>query len=126
MQRLNNKIKMTKTKTKILHTLKTLKYFSGNLLLNKDKVDTIKENNLTQQKRFLRELELVNKYLAVHCYNFLNERTLVLPPEFKFIITNATTPYVEIKSINKKFPRMSNEEFDMYLEIYKELQNEAK
>jgi hypothetical protein len=115
-----------KTKTKILHTIKNLKFFSGNLLLDKDKVDGIKENNVNLQKRFLRELEIVNKYLAVHCYNFLNPNTLVLPQEFRFLLTKATTPYVEVKSINKKFPKMSDEEFDMYLEIYKELQDEGK
>lgn len=115
-----------KTKAKILHTLKTLKYFSSNLKLDKDKVDKIKENNINQQKRFLRELEIVNKYLAIHCYIFLNKRTLVLPEEFKFLITKADTPFVEIKSINKKFPKMTMEEFDMYLEIYKELQSEVK
>jgi hypothetical protein len=49
-----------------------------------------------------------------------------LHQEFRFLLTKATTPYVEVKSINKKFPKMSDEEFDMYLEIYKELQDEGK
>lgn len=115
-----------KSTANIIHTIRTLKYFSSNLQIDKEKIDKITEGAVNQQKRFLKELMIVNKYLAVHCYNFLNENTLVMPQEFRFLITKSKDEFVEFKSINKKFPAMSDQEFDQYLDIYKELQSEVK
>lgn len=109
------------SKKNLINSLKTLKYFDQNFKVNAEKIDLIEKGEEKKLKRLEREYELVNKYITIHVYNSLTTNTLVLKPEFKFKITNSKVPVVEFASINKKFPAMTTEEFDLYNTIYAEL-----
>ena len=112
--------------TNLVKLLKTLKYFNHNLRLLKDKVDLIEVGEVSKQKRLNREAEVVNKYLAIHYYKNLSEKAGITPEEFKFLITRKSTDYkVFIARLQKYFPVMSQEEFDIYIEVYNKLQNDV-
>lgn len=109
------------SKKNLINTIKKLKYFDQNFKINREKVDTIEKHEEKKLLRLQKEYEIVNKYITIHVYNSLTENTIVLKPEFKHKITQSKEDIVAFASINKKFPAMTLEEFELYDVIYKEL-----
>lgn len=114
------------TSKQLKETIKKLKYFTANLVLIKDKIDNISAGEVSKQKRFFKETVIVNKLIAVHYYKILNKETLYSPEDFKFLLTKKETEgnndmNVYFPKIEKRFLRMTPEEFNTYLEAYNEL-----
>ena len=105
---------------------KTLKYFDNNLKINKEKIDTLDPGDTSKIKRLEREALLVNKYLAIFCFKYLNSKTVHTPEEFKFLITSSKVDKVHITKLNKFFPKMTEKEFNDMLIVYDKLNNDPK
>lgn len=110
-----------KSKTAIIKLMQTLHYFDQNLVLDVNKVSNLTEKDINQAKRLQRESILVNKYITIHIYKQLNDKTLLMPQEFKFLITKGTEPIILIKRLNKNFPTMPLEEFETMEKVYDEM-----
>lgn len=111
--------------TNLVKIFKTLRYFDNNLKMLKDKVDEIEIEDHNKQRRLMREALLVNKYLVAHYHFLLNDKTVISPEQFKFLITKSKDSKVYIQTLQKYFPAMGEREFNIYLEVHQKLQNES-
>lgn len=118
------------TKRQIKATIKNLRYFDSTLSMDEKAVQSITASNLKQQRRFMKELECVMKLFNMHIYVSLPEsyvptenfKQIITKQEVKKIITSeAHTAGGLIQAGGFAFTALSETEFDMYLEIYKEL-----
>lgn len=113
------------TTAKLVKTLKTLKYFDSNFKIDQSKIDTLVAGDTTKQQRLLRELKLTSKYVTVHYYTLLNDKTLHTPQEFRFLITKAADrgeDVLYLAKFQRKLVTLTEEEFKIYLEAHAILQ----
>lgn len=113
------------TTAKLVKTLKTLKYFDSNFKVDQAKIDTLEKGDSSKQQRLLRELKITSKYVTVHYYTLLNDKTLHTPQEFRFLITKAAErgeDVLYISRFQRKLATLTEQEFKTYLEAHAELQ----
>ena len=116
------------TTANLVKTLKTLKYFDRNFKVDQVKIDTLEKGDSSKQQRLLRELKLTGKYLTVHYYTLLNDKTVHTPQEFRFLITKAAArgeDVLYLAKFQRKLATLTEEEFNIYLQAHAELQQNS-
>jgi hypothetical protein len=123
------------TKKKILQKVKNMKFFNGNLDVVQEKVDKLNKDNSSQVTRFETELKISFKLKTIHSYLQLpttydileNPHQIITKNEFKIRVTSKEYPSEDgiVVFNTPKFKatafHMEEEEFDLYVECYKEL-----
>lgn len=116
----------------LLQKIKHLRYFDNTLSIKRKEVDNIPHNNPKTVERFKKELTLVSKLLTIHTFlkslpeDYSNPTTRITKKEYKTLCLNkdnSNTFGVIERAGGIYFS--SEEEWDLYIQVYKKLTNES-
>lgn len=118
------------TKTEIINKINNLKYFTEDLIVIKEAVEAItkegEENNNREElyKEFVIERDVVNRLLTIERWKQWVEgcKKEFYKPYFKEVVTNPNRLHNIYTGVIPHWGmKMTEQEFDMYAEIYEEL-----